>query len=149
MSCDLHFGKWDRWYRVRRDAGGAMVEVLVAFVLTLLLMESLLQLLLMGMNGIVLAGGKTTACTYAESLLEEMKVRPELLNGLEENETVPAAELAFSITAPEGNEAYLRLITIDSMPTLCQVKLQVYCKKGSRQWQENLVGVVLKPSVQD
>ncbi len=128
------------------EAGVSLLEVMVAMVLTLLLIESLLQLMLVGMNGIALAGQRTTACAYADSLLEEMKARPEMLNGLSEHAIVRAVDLPFSVPIPPGVETYIRLAPLDGLSTLYEVQLKVISTRGSRQWEENLIGLVPAPA---
>ena len=132
----------------KAEAGVSLLEVVVALVLTLLLVESLLQLMLTGINGIGRSGQITTACTYVESLLEEMKVHPEILNGLPEQTTVDAADLPFSVPAPAGVEVYISLAPLDGGSALCQVRLKVLSTRGSRQWEEILIGLVPTPANQ-
>lgn len=145
----------DFWMKKKRNChtgltvdadGGVLLEVLVALVLTLLLLESFVELLLVGMNGIALAGQRTTACTYADSLLEEMKARPELLNDMAMHNTMPASDLSFSMPQPQDVRAYICLAPIDGISTLCQVRMKVISTKGNKQWEENLVGVVRTPA---
>ena len=131
------------------EAGTSLLEVMIALVLTLLIVESLLPLMLVGTKGIGLAGQRTTACTYADSLLEELKVRPELLSGLTEDVDVGAAELPFSVPIPSGVEAYICWVPLDGLRSLCEVRVKVVSTRGSRQWEEDLVGIVLTPTEQE
>ena len=131
------------------EAWVSLPEVLVSLVLTLLLAESLLPLLLTGMQGIRLAGDRTAACTYADSLLEEMKVRPELLIGINENEWVLAEDLQFSVTSPADMEASISLAPLEGASSLCQARLKVSSTGGSRSWEENLLGLVPMPADQE
>lgn len=131
------------------EDGVSLLEVMVALVLILLLVESLLPLLLTGMNGIGLAGERTAACTYADSLLEEMKVRPELLDGLDEQEWAGAEDLAFSVTSPAGMEACISMAPVEGAISLYQVRIKVLSTGGNRSWEENLLGFVPAPVDQD
>ncbi len=127
------------------EAGVSLLEVMVSLVLTLLLVESLLPLLLTAVNGIEMAGERTTACTYADSLLEEMKACPQLLNGINNNAWVRTEDLAFSVPVPAGIEAYIILAPLPGLSSICQVRLKVLSTRGSRSWEENLLGLVPAP----
>jgi len=141
--------KHDRNKICRNNTGGAMLEVIIALVLSLLLIESLLQLTLVGINNIVNAGQRTTACTYADSLLEEMKARPELLSGVLINTTFPASDLDFSVPEPPNIKAYIQLLPLDEVDTLCDVNVKVVSTKGSKSLEENLISLIPKPHDQE
>lgn len=132
----------------RNCTGGAMLEVILAMILSLLLIESVLQLTLVGINNIVNAGQGTTACTCADSLLEEMKARPDLLQGVSLNTAVPASDLDFFVPVPADMQAEIQLLPLERTDALCQVRVKVVSSKGSSSWEEKLISVIPSPQFQ-
>jgi len=129
------------------NTGSALLEVILSLFLSLLLIEILLQLTLMGITNIVNAGQRTIACTYADSLLEEMKARPDLLQGVSLNTSVPASDLAFFVSVPANMQAEIQLLPLEGTEILCQVHVKVVSTEESSIWEEKLIGLIPSPKV--
>ncbi len=126
-------------------AGLTLVEVVVSLALTLVLIGGLLNLLLLGVNSVSQGKGRTAACVYAVSLLEEMKSRPELLAGVALPGPVKADSMPFIQSHPPGVEAEIDFKLLEGAQQLYVVNLKVLTTGGSRQWEECLVGIVRVP----
>lgn len=127
------------------EDGLILLEVVVSLALTLVLIGGLLNLLLLGINNVSRGGGRTAACIYASSLLEEMKARPELLAGIVELGQVRADSLPFLQSHPPGVEAEIHFKPLEGTQRLYVVNVKVLTTGGSSQWEECLVGVVPSP----
>lgn len=90
-------------------------------------------------------GGRTAACIYASSLLEEMKARPELLAGVVDLGQIRADSLPFLQSHPSGVEAMIEFKPMEGAERLYVVNVKVLMTGGNNQWEEGLVGVVLAP----
>jgi len=130
---------------VYKEAGFTLVEVVVSLALTLVLITGLLNLLLLGVNSVSQGKGRTAACVYAVSLLEEMKSRPELLAGVALPGPVKADSMPFIQSHPPGVEAEIDFKPLAGTQQLYVVNLKVLTTGGSRQWEECLVGIVRVP----
>ena len=132
-------------HNVYKEAGFTLVEVVVSLALTLVLITGLLNLLLLGANSVSQGKGRTAACVYAVSLLEEMKARPELLAGVALAGPVKADSMPFIQSHPPGVEAEIDFKPLEGAQQLYVVNLKVLTTGGSRQWEECLVGIVRVP----
>jgi len=127
------------------EGGLVLLEVVVSLALTLVLIGGLLNLLLLGINNVSRGGGRTAACIYASSLLEEMKACPEMLTGLVESGQARADSLSFLTSPPPGLEAEITIKPLVGAQRLYVVKVEVLTTGGSSQWEEFLVGVASVP----
>lgn len=142
------FLKWRgrrlRWHE-RAQTGFALLEVIVSLAVTLVLIGGLLNLLLLGINNVAQGGGRTAACIYASSLLEEMKACPELLAGVTGAGPISADSIPFSQDPPPGVSARIERKPLGGAPGLYIVNVKVLTTGGAYKWEECLVGVVPAP----
>jgi hypothetical protein len=132
--------------RLRNTENGiSLLEVVVSLALTLVLVGGLVNLLMLGVNNVSRGGGRTAACIYASSLLEEMKARPEILTGVVESGQVKADSLPFLQSHPPGVEAEIEFKPLEGTQRLYVVNVKVLMTGGNNQWEEGLVGVVPAP----
>ncbi|MDD3853321.1 MAG: type IV pilus modification PilV family protein [Syntrophomonadaceae bacterium] len=127
------------------QAGVTLLEVLVSLVITLVLIGGAFNLFLFGVNNVSRGEGKTAACIYASSLLEEMKSRPQILSGVVDSGWVQADSMPFIQTHPSGVEAEINLKPLEGVDQLYIVNLKVLTTGGSHEWEEFMVGVVRVP----
>lgn len=127
---------------INTSAGGSLLEVLASLTLILLVLTGILPVMLAGINSVQMAGQRTTACTYAESLLEELKMQPEWLQGRPMNIWIQADALPFTVPDQSGLEACISLSALDGGRALYQVNVRVAGTRGEVQWEENLIGIV-------
>lgn len=130
---------------ISMEDGFTLLEVIVSMAVTLVLIGGLLNLLMLGTSNVSQGGGRTTACIYASSLLEEMKARPELWAEVAGAGTVRADSLAFLQSHPAGVEAEISLKPLEGVRGLYIVNIKVLTTGGNIQWEECLVGVVPAP----
>ncbi len=136
---------WKLRQNICKNEGVTLLEVLVSLVVSLVLIGGAFNLFLFGVNNISRGGGKTTACLYASSLLEEMKARPEILAGVVESGWVQADSMPFLQSHPPGVEAEIDFKPLEGAEQLYIVNLKVLTTGGSREWEEYLVGVIQAP----
>jgi|CZCA01.1.fsa_nt_gi prepilin-type N-terminal cleavage/methylation domain-containing protein len=145
----MNVSLFNRQRRLRQliymEDGFTLLEVVVSLGLILILITGLLNLLLLGIKNVSLGGGRTAACIYAVSLLEEMKARPEILAGVVESGQVRADSMPFLQSHPPGIEAAINLKPLEGAQQLYVVNLKVLTTGGENQWEECLVGVVPAP----
>jgi hypothetical protein len=127
------------------EDGFTLLEVVVSLAITLVLIGGLLSLLILGTSNVSQGGGRTAACIYASSLLEEMKARPELWVGAAGAGTVRADSLPFSQSPPAGVEAEIDFKPLEGTRGLYIVNVKVLTTGGNIQWEECLVGIVAGP----
>ncbi len=130
---------------VYAEDGLTLLEVIVSLALTLVLIGGLLNLLLLGINNVSQGGGRTAACIYASSLLEEMKARPELLAGVVGPGQISADSMPFLQCPPPGIEAQIEYKPLAGTQHLYIVNVKVLTTGGNHQWEECLTGVVPVP----
>ncbi len=143
-------GSFNRWnHRLRQSVyaedGLTLLEVIVSLALTLVLIGGLLNLLLLGINNVSQGGGRTAACIYASSLLEEMKARPELLAGVVGPGQISADSMPFLQCPPPGVSAQIEVKPLVGAQHLYIVNVKVLTTGGNHQWEECLTGVVPVP----
>lgn len=131
--------------RLRKEDGISLLEVVVSLALTMVLVGGLLNLLMLGVNNVSRGGGRTAACIYASSLLEEMKARPEVLAGVVDSGQVRADSLPFLQSHPPGVEAEIEFKPLEEAERLYVVNVKVLVTGGKSQWEECLVGVIPVP----
>ena len=150
MRLQVANGAFNRWnHRLRQSVyaedGLTLLEVIVSLALTLILMGGLLNLMLLGINNVSQGGGRTAACIYASSLLEEMKARPELLAGMAGAGQISASSMPFLQCPPPGIEAQIEYKPLVGTQRLYIVNVKVLTTGGNNQWEESLTGVVAVP----
>lgn len=150
MRLQVANGAFNRWNHCLRQSvyaedGLTLLEVIVSLALTLILMGGLLNLMLLGINNVSQGGGRTAACIYASSLLEEMKARPELLAGVVGVGQISADSMPFLQCPPAGIEAQIEYKLLAGTQHLYIVNVKVLTTGGNHQWEESMVGVVPVP----
>lgn len=127
------------------EQGITLLEVLVSLALSLVLVGGLLNLLVLGINNVSRGGGRTAACIYAASLLEEMKSQPDLLAGVLVPGQVKVSDMPFLQLPPAGVEAEIEFKALEESRGFYVVTVKVLTGGGGKQWEEYLIGVVPAP----